>query len=48
MSDKPRTDGSAPTRGIIQVSLKMVAADPIDFRYVLCNERVFLSFSAYY
>lgn len=31
MSDKPRTDGSAPTRGIIQVSLKMVAADPIDF-----------------
>ncbi|KIK45842.1 hypothetical protein CY34DRAFT_22361 [Suillus luteus UH-Slu-Lm8-n1] len=31
MSDKPRTDGSAPTRGVIQVSLKMVAADPIDF-----------------
>ncbi|KAG2158147.1 Piwi-domain-containing protein [Suillus bovinus] len=31
MSNKPRTDGSAPTRGIVQVSLKMVAADPIDF-----------------
>ncbi|KAG1736714.1 Piwi domain-containing protein [Suillus lakei] len=32
MSDKPRVDGSAPTRGILQVSLKKVAADPITFR----------------
>lgn len=31
MSDKPREDGSAPTRGVLQVSLKKVAADPIDF-----------------
>ncbi|KAG2061216.1 Piwi-domain-containing protein [Suillus hirtellus] len=31
MSNKPRTDGSAPTRGILQVYLKKVAADPIDF-----------------
>ncbi|KAG1819562.1 ribonuclease H-like domain-containing protein [Suillus subaureus] len=31
MSDKPRVDGSAPTRGVVQVTLKMVAADPIDF-----------------
>ncbi|KAG2041475.1 ribonuclease H-like domain-containing protein [Suillus americanus] len=31
MSDKPRVDGSAPTRGILQVTLKKVAADPIDF-----------------
>jgi eukaryotic translation initiation factor 2C len=44
MSDKPRKDGSAPTRGIIQVSLKMVAADPIDFRYALSNEQVLFHF----
>ncbi|KAG1858414.1 Piwi domain-containing protein [Suillus subalutaceus] len=31
MSDKPRVDGSAPTRGVLQVTLKKVAADPIDF-----------------
>ncbi|KAG2133863.1 ribonuclease H-like domain-containing protein [Suillus cothurnatus] len=31
MSDRPRVDGSAPTRGIVHVTLKKVAADPIDF-----------------
>jgi eukaryotic translation initiation factor 2C len=34
MSDRPRVDGSAPTRGIVHVTLKKVAADPIDFKYV--------------
>ncbi|KAG1899568.1 uncharacterized protein F5891DRAFT_1189727 [Suillus fuscotomentosus] len=31
MSDKPRTDGSSPTCRILQVYLKKVAAEPIDF-----------------
>ncbi|KAG1749019.1 ribonuclease H-like domain-containing protein [Suillus paluster] len=31
MSDKPRLDGSAPTRGALQVSLKKVSAETINF-----------------
>ncbi|KAG1805401.1 hypothetical protein EV424DRAFT_1544370 [Suillus variegatus] len=30
--DKPRVDGSAPTRGVLVVSLKKVAADQLRFR----------------
>lgn len=33
--DKPRVDGSAPTRGVLVVSLKKVAADQLRFRYEL-------------
>jgi len=41
MSDRPRVDGSAPTRGIVHVTLKKVAADPIDFKYVFLSSELF-------
>lgn len=43
MSDKPQADVSALTRGILQVSLKKVATELIDFKYIfLLSENIVL------